>query len=52
MKIRLLFLISAAFPDSRDRSVAESSIDSLMKIYYPPNLPGAVIAVKQHDKII
>ncbi len=52
MKIRLLFLILQFPLRCLFAQTAESRIDSLLKWYYPPAEPGAVVAVMQHDKII
>jgi D-alanyl-D-alanine carboxypeptidase len=49
MKIRLLFLISQFPLCCLFGQTAESRIDSLMKSYYSPELPGAVIAIEQHN---
>ena len=52
MKIRFLFLILQFPLRCLFAQTAESRIDSLLKSYYPPAEPGAVVAVMQHDKII
>ena len=52
MKFRLLFLISQFPLGCLIAQTAESRIDSLLRQYYPPTEPGAVVAVMQHDKII
>ena len=47
----LILLLQLLLFKVTGQSVADS-IDSLMKIYYASNLPGAVIAIQQHQKII
>ncbi len=47
----LILLLQLILFDGAGQSV-EGSIDSLMKKYYASNLPGAVIAIQQHQVIL
>jgi CubicO group peptidase (beta-lactamase class C family) len=49
--LSLILLLQLFLFDGAGQSVADR-IDSLMKIYYTPNLPGAVIAIHQHQATI
>jgi D-alanyl-D-alanine carboxypeptidase len=52
MKISLLFFIFHFFILCCFSQAPDVRIDSLMRSYYSPNMPGAVIAIQQHNKII
>jgi D-alanyl-D-alanine carboxypeptidase len=52
MKITHLILVFHFFILSVFSQSPETQIDSLMKMYYTPDLPGAVIAIQQNNKII
>ena len=52
MKARSLFLIFHFFVLCGFSQSPENRIDSLMKFYYQPSAPGAVIAIQQHHKTI
>jgi CubicO group peptidase (beta-lactamase class C family) len=52
MKNRYLFLIFQFFVLRGFSQSPEMRIDSLMKWYYQPSIPGAVIAIQQHHKTI
>jgi hypothetical protein len=52
MKVRLLFLICQLLVIRGYCQLVEDPPDSLMNAYFKPGLPGAVIAIHQHQKTI